>query len=156
MDEVLSRTSNFIWTSVVVTTSSIFATTEITIPPTTSRSVHHRHPNDNDYATVNHLSELLLRPRSLLPPQLHLYPSGGCLATEVTTNFTGQPYQYRCHSTYRASPPSIQSSSSSGSGVHNTGSVVDLSVAGGVAVIKVISLFISKFDRKHFTDWCVF
>lgn len=50
------------------------------------------------------------------------------------------------------SSPTSSSSSDSSSGL-GTGSIVGLSVAGGVAVIGIISFFIWKFTRKRFADF---
>ncbi|KAH7884394.1 hypothetical protein F5I97DRAFT_1929267 [Phlebopus sp. FC_14] len=52
-----------------------------------------------------------------------------------------------------SSPTPTQTSSSSGSSGLGTGSIVGLSVAGGVAVIGIISFFIWKFTRKRFSDF---
>lgn len=53
-----------------------------------------------------------------------------------------------------ASPSATSDTSSSGSGGGlGTGSIVGLSVAGGVAVIGIIAFFVWKFTRKRFADF---
>ncbi|KAG2341842.1 hypothetical protein BDR05DRAFT_964909 [Suillus weaverae] len=76
---------------------------------------------------------------------------------QVTTNSAGQEVTSTLVVTAAptASPSSTQSSSASSgssSGL-GTGSIIGLSVAGGVAVIGIISFFIWKFTRKRFTDF---
>ncbi|KIJ66913.1 hypothetical protein HYDPIDRAFT_85508 [Hydnomerulius pinastri MD-312] len=52
-----------------------------------------------------------------------------------------------------ATPSHTDSSSSNDSGGLGTGSIIGLSVAGGVAVIGIISFFVWKFTRKRFADF---
>ncbi|KAG2141170.1 uncharacterized protein EDB93DRAFT_1241810 [Suillus bovinus] len=80
-------------------------------------------------------------------------------SVQTTTNAAGEvltstvvitPTASASASSTQLSPTSSSSSSSSGLG---TGSIVGLSVAGGVAVIGIISFFIWKFTRKRFADF---
>lgn len=51
-----------------------------------------------------------------------------------------------------ASPSATSDTSSSGGGL-GTGSIIGLSVAGGVAVIGIVAFFVWKFTRKRFADF---
>lgn len=48
---------------------------------------------------------------------------------------------------------SASSSASDSSGGLGTGSIIGMSVAGGVAVIGIIAFFVWKFTRKRFSDF---
>lgn len=76
---------------------------------------------------------------------------------QVTTNSVGQEVTsviVITPSASSATPSSTQSSSSSSSSSGlGTGSIIGLSVAGGVAVIGIISFFVWKFTRKRFADF---
>jgi hypothetical protein len=49
--------------------------------------------------------------------------------------------------------PSASAATSTASSGLGTGSIIGLSVAGGIAVIGVIGFFIWKFTRKRFSDF---
>ena len=83
-------------------------------------------------------------------------PASKTLVGTTATNSDGQVIT--SYVTVSASTASSTSSSlappnsSSDSGV-GTGTIIGLSVAGGVAVIAIISFFIWKFTRKRFSDF---
>ncbi|KAF8802429.1 hypothetical protein BYT27DRAFT_7196614 [Phlegmacium glaucopus] len=56
-------------------------------------------------------------------------------------------------STLSSQPTSLSAPSADTSGALSTGSIIGLSVAGGVAVIGLIAFFIWKLTRKRFSDF---
>ncbi|KAH7925851.1 hypothetical protein BV22DRAFT_1064233 [Leucogyrophana mollusca] len=84
-------------------------------------------------------------------------PAGGDSSIATTaTNADGQVFTSVVAAPAPSSAaPTTTSSSSGGSGSSGlgTGSIVGLSVAGGVAVIGILSFFVWKFTRKRFSDF---
>ncbi|KAH0833089.1 inositol hexakisphosphate-domain-containing protein [Lanmaoa asiatica] len=74
----------------------------------------------------------------------------------TATDSLGQPftsYIVTAISTPSATPTQTGTSNNSGGGGLSTGSIIGLSVAGGIAAVGIILFFVWKFTRKRFTDF---
>ncbi|KAG1726693.1 uncharacterized protein EDB91DRAFT_1165746 [Suillus paluster] len=133
-------------TSTTPTTTSTTPTTttpaQTTTTPTTTTSQQQNPPTTTS---------------NTAPTQTTAAPLPVTTSEQVTTNSAGQVITSFVQVTVTSSsatPSSTQSSSSSSSSSGlGTGSIVGLSVAGGVAVIGIVSFFVWKFTRKRFADF---
>ncbi|KAG2359075.1 hypothetical protein BDR07DRAFT_237129 [Suillus spraguei] len=131
-----STTSTPPTTSPTQTTTSTPTSSPTTTTPTQTSSTP---PPETTAATT---------PTTVLLPSTTVSVSTNSAGQEFTSTIVITPTP-----TPSASSTESSSASSSSSGGLGTGSIIGLSVAGGVAVIAIISFFIWKFTRKRFADF---
>lgn len=145
-------------TTTPASTPPTTATTPTTTPPHTTSTTPTTTPTTptttpQTTATTPSTTQSIASPTTTSQPS-----SSPPVATlpQVTTNSFGQTitsFVEVTASSTSAAASSTQSSSSNTSSGLGTGSIIGLSVAGGVAVIAIVSFFVWKFTRKRFADF---
>ncbi|KAF8149822.1 hypothetical protein B0H34DRAFT_791245 [Crassisporium funariophilum] len=131
------------------TTTEVSSTTTTSLPPTSTTSV----PTTSNTTPPTTTSTTTAPPSTTTtpPPSTPTTTADPVLTTvngiEVTVTVIGSS------TTPTPQPTESKKSDSSEGGGLGTGSIVGMSVAGGVAVIGIIAFFVWKFTRKRFSDF---
>jgi hypothetical protein len=123
--------------------SSSSSTAANTTPSAASTSASSAAGATTAHATSGAASSTAAATASSVVPTTSTDSAGNVFTTYVTTA-----------PTMSSPPPShTDGSSSSSSGGLSTGSIIGLSVAGGIAAVGIILFFVWKFTRKRFADF---
>ncbi|KAK0480176.1 hypothetical protein IW261DRAFT_118357 [Armillaria novae-zelandiae] len=124
---------------------------------TTAENTSHT-DNNTSQTTTNNQQTTAQNTQTTQAPQVQTTESvstndAGEAVTVTITSTNSRSSQTESASSSGASSSSTSSSSSGGSSGVSTGTIIGLSVAGGVALLGIIGFIVWKFTRKRFSDF---